>query len=49
MRVGTRRAAEWMGGEVKLEKNVGDELNGLSYGCGEPAQREVCLIPRFLT
>lgn len=35
MRVGIRRVVEWMGGEAKFEKNVGDEFNGFFYGCGE--------------
>lgn len=30
-----------MGGEEKLEKNVGSEISGLSYGCGESEQQEV--------
>lgn len=32
-----------MGGEEKLEKNLGGEMNGLPYGCGESAQGEVWL------
>lgn len=37
-----------MGGEEKLEKNVGGGVSGLSFGCGESAQGESGLAPCFL-